>query len=154
MPRLTTAGLNSIDSTVKFCKAAFMFGSFEKYFVVLLAIWLPVFSGNAFAASISMHLMDGDCHYSKQYKDAHNASNMFQYSQHTDCLAQQIHQNDQKQPSHKACGVCHAACCGYMAVATAEITAITLLSLPFTSEATRFQSVTTVPLVPPPLSRA
>ncbi len=34
----------------------------RKYAAVSIAIWLPLFSGNALAASVMMQMENGDCH--------------------------------------------------------------------------------------------
>lgn len=130
----------------------------RKFVAVLLAIWLPLFSGNALAASVAMQSMGGDCHVVAQTNAAHHDASMHQHMHHADHLAQQVqqhdHQSDQQQTSHKDCGVCQLACCGYMAAVTVDVAEIQPSAQPFMPAATQFQSFTSAPLDPPPLALA
>ncbi|MDP2693483.1 MAG: hypothetical protein Q8O58_01240 [Gallionella sp.] len=135
---------------------------------MILAIWLPLFSGNALAVSVAMQSMGGDYHSAVAQQgepDAHCASIMQQHAHHDQLAAdqsaghpdQQNHgqQNqDQQNPAGEDCGTCHLACCGYMAAASIEVMDAQPSGRLFTLLSTQFQSVTSTPLDPPPLARA
>lgn len=53
-----------------------------------------------------------------------------------------------------ACGVCHLACTGYLAVADVGVTSFDASALESTPYLVVFHSRTSAPLVPPPLVRA
>jgi hypothetical protein len=136
----------------------------RKFVAVLLAIWLPLFSGNALAALIAMQLKGGDCHAAQPVvaqPGAHNLHHDSTMHQHMQLAAdksaahqeQQGHQNDQQQSSHQDCGVCQLACCGYLAAVIIEVAEIQLSAQSFLPVSTQFQSITSAPLVPPPLAR-
>ena len=137
-----------------------MFHPFRKLVAVLLAVWLPLFSGNALAVSIAMQTESGDCHAAVVQTNehhSHHVSATHQHMQHTQLATIQDHSvgaHDQQDTSHKNCGVCHLACCGYMAAAAIEVAEIKPLAQLFAPSLTQFQSFTTAPLDPPPLVRA
>lgn len=134
----------------------------KRFVAVLLAIWLPLFSGNVLAAAITMQSMSGDCHVAQsdviQPVAQHSHHNMDQHIQHDYHLAQQMqqhdHQNDQPQTSHKDCGVCQLAGSGYLAAVIIEVAEMKMSALSFTPAPAQFQSHTSAPLDPPPLARA
>jgi len=137
----------------------------RKFVAVLLAIWLPLFSGNALAASIFMQSAGGECHVVKPdvvmpdvimsgADHSHYASAMRQHMQPAGYQGHQTHQHDQQNPVHKTCGVCQLACCGYLAAVTIEVAEVQPLGQLFTPSPSQFQSVTSAPLDPPPLTRA
>lgn len=120
--------------------------SFRQFIAVLLAIWLPLAGGNALAASMSMQLPAGHCQdESMQMTDmgdmdmsAHHASDA----------------DDGHNPSCNICGVCHLACSGYLAVHGIAVAAAQVAARQVTPYAVSFHSITSTPLVPPPLARA
>jgi hypothetical protein len=129
----------------------------RKFVAVLLAVWLPLFSGNALAASIGMQTKSGDC-------DAMQSSSL--PSQH-DSAHQHMHHHQlaanheqQDNPQHRQdsscnnCGVCHLACSGYLAAVTINVADAQPAAQSFTLSATQFQSFTSAPLDPPPLALA
>ncbi len=61
---------------------------------------------------------------------------------------------DEHSPSCSTCGVCHLACTGYLAVPGVELVAVQTAAREITPYLVVFHSVTSVPLVPPPLVRA
>ena len=73
-----------------------------------------------------------------------------QQQHHTELLTAQ----DQQDSSCNACGVCHLACSGYMVVPAVEALAILETALTTTPYLVLFHSITSTPLVPPPLARA
>ncbi|HSM98126.1 MAG TPA: DUF2946 family protein [Gallionella sp.] len=124
----------------------------KRFVAVLLAIWLPLFSGNVLAAAITMQSMGGDCHVAQsdvmQPAAQHTHHNMDQQMQQHD------HRNDQPQTSHKDCGVCQLAGSGYLAAVIIEVAEMQMSALSFTPAPAQFQSHTSAPLDPPPLARA
>jgi hypothetical protein len=137
----------------------------RKFVAVLLAVWFPLFSGNALAASISMQAMSGDCHTAQTVEHhSHHVSTAHQHMQHMQLAAnqdqaaghydQQNIPHDQQNISHKNCGVCQLACSGYLATVAITVAEPLPLALSFTLSSTQFQSITSAPLDPPPLARA
>ena len=117
----------------------------RKFVAVLLAIWLPLFSGNALAAVVampSMSGMSGDCQHMGQAQ--HQDHVMVNHDQAT----------DQKNSPCDNSGTCHFACSGYMVTTTIKVVKIKLPTQAYTNSATQFHSFTTAPLDPPPLARA
>lgn len=109
----------------------------RKYIAVLLAIWLPLFGGSALAASVSMQMPHDACHEMEAMQDGQPHSDQ---------------SDDQHQSSCSACGVCHLACSGYLAVQ--RINGIDpIQSAPSaTPYLLSFHSITFTPLLPPPLA--
>jgi len=139
-----------------FCQAAHMFRLFRQFVAVVLAIWLPLFSGNALAVSIAMQSNGSDAHASivqPGESHSHHASYMHQDQAAGHC-DQQNDQHDHQSSSCKNCGVCHLACCGYLAAVAIEVAEAQPLAQSFTACSTQFQSVISTPLDPPPLVRA
>ena len=130
--------------------------TFGKFIAVILAIWLPLFSGNALAVSIAMQAMGGDHHSvvaQQGEPDAHCASIMQQHAQHAQFAADQEQAASHQNPAGEDCGTCHLACCGYMAAASIEVVETQPSAKPFALLSTQFQSITSTPLDPPPLAR-
>jgi hypothetical protein len=138
----------------------------RKFVAVLLAVWLPLFSGNALAASIFMQSINGDCHTAVAQQVSHRsqlASDMHQHMHHAKLAANQdqspVHQEQQNSPhdqqnySCNNCGVCQLACSGYLAAVTINVADAKPSAQSFTLFSTQFQSVTSAPLDPPPLAR-
>ena len=146
----------ALDRVAEFCQAAHMSHAIGKFIAVILAIWLPLFSGNALAVSVAMQSMGGD-HRSivvqQGEPDAHCASTMQQHTHPAQPAADQS-PGHQGQPAGEDCGTCHLACCGYMAAAPIEVMEAQPAARPFTLLSTQFQSITSIPLDPPPLARA
>jgi hypothetical protein len=130
----------------------------RKVVAVLLAIWLPLFSGYALADSIVMQNMRGDCHGGQQIAlSMQHDSASHQHMHHVQMSAND-HQpagrhDSQSSTSNDNCGLCQLACSGYFAVTVFDMAAIEPSSQSFTLFSTEFQSVTTAPLDPPPLAR-
>jgi hypothetical protein len=130
----------------------------RKIVAVVLAVWLPLFSGYALADSIVMQNMHGDCHGGQQIAHSmqHDSASL-QHMHHVQ-LAANDHQSADRHDSQSStcndnCGVCQLACSGYFAVTVIDIAVIEPSSQSFTLFSTEFQSVTTAPLDPPPLAR-
>ncbi len=106
---------------------------FKKFIAVILAVWLPLFSGDALAVTVSMQ---SACEAHAIHAKAQIAS-----AQH--------HAGGM---SCKLCGFCHLAATGFL-VANGIIPHPTLpagSSRPFHLSA--FSSIASPPLVPPPLA--
>lgn len=133
--------------------------SARKFIAVLLALWLPLFSGSVLAASVSMQYHLGQDHSVQSHDDSDQLATM----QHGDSCEQQFASasdtqhhaasHDHQDKKCTACGVCHLACSGYLAVSDLSgltqhqpeaTVAVYLLS---------FNSTTSLPLLPPPLAR-
>jgi len=133
---------------------------FRKFVAALLAIWLPLFSGSALAASVAMQATSGDCHAvaaQAHEQQMHHASTTHQHdSLHNDRAAasqDRAGQHDQHNSSCKDCGVCHFACSGFLATVAIDATEARLSAQAYATSSTQFQSHTPAPLDPPPLSR-
>ena len=128
-----------------------------KYIAVILAIWLPLFSGNALAVSVAMQKMGGDHHpvvVQQGEPGAHCVSTMQQHTHHAQPAADQDQSaSHQDQPAGEDCGTCHLVCCGYLAAASIEVMDAQPSDRLFTLLSTQFQSITSTPLDPPPLAR-
>jgi hypothetical protein len=134
----------------------------RKFVAVLLAIWLPLFSGSALAASVAMQTVSGDCHpvtVQPNQQHTHHISTTHQHDLlHNDQLDASLHkaavQHDQQNSSCKDCGVCHFACSGFLATVAIKATEIRLSTRTYATSSTQFQSYTSAPLDPPPLALA
>ena len=136
------------DSSPEYCQAMHMSHLSRKFVALLLVVWLPLFSGNALAASIVMPSMGGDCHAMQ------TASAMDQQLQVAADQQQQIPSHDQHNTCHNDHGICQLACCSYLAAVTVTIADIPSAAQSFAPFSTQFQSFTSAPLDPPPLARA
>jgi hypothetical protein len=122
-----------------------------KFVALLLAVWLPLISGNALAASIVMPSMGGDC---QAMQTMQTASAMNQHLQLASDQQQQIPPQDQHNTCHNDHGICQLTCCSYLAAVTLAIADIPSAAQSFAPSSTQFQSFTSAPLDPPPLARA
>ncbi len=122
-----------------------MIRSSRKFIAVLMLLWLPVFTGSALAASVSMLLPQSCCSGTAM---SHEGMSM-ETGEH------QMHHSDMPAPAgeHDSCGVCQLACTGYLSVPSVELSAIQVPMLEFTPLLITFNSVTFTPLLPPPLAR-
>jgi hypothetical protein len=164
-PDFTWMGVVVIDRLGMFCQAADMSRLSRQFVAVLLAIWLPLFSGNALAVSV---VMQADCcdghassvqpvethsHHASEHRHMQHNRLAMQQDQAAGHCDQQNDHHDHQSSSCKSCGVCHLACCGYLAAVAIELAAVQPLALSFTSYSLQFQSVISTPLDPPPLAR-
>ncbi len=146
-----------------------MFPFARKFIAVLLALWLPLFSGSVLAASVSMQLHSGQLH-SGQFHAGQSHSeqalneavaDMPQDMQHGDSCEQQFVGNsdhhaaphDHHDKKCAACGVCNIACSGYLAVSDLSGLTRQQPDSVLTSYLLSFNSVSSIPLLPPPLAR-
>lgn len=108
--------------------------SLRKFVAVLLMLWLPLFSGNAMALSLSMQLQTPDVEMS--HDSCHEMQPADPSDQHS-CLD---------------CGVCHLACSAYLGVQTIGELSAQPSAIATTPYFFAFHSITSTPLVPPPLA--
>jgi hypothetical protein len=141
----------AIDYGLALCHTAPMFRSSRKFVAVLMLLWLPLSGGNALAATISMQVQQGECHEAAM---SHNDMGIHHMGAHHQHNAKMSSAADKHGPSCNACGVCHLACTGYLAVPGMEIAAVQTTAREITPYLVVFHSVTSAPLVPPPLVRA
>jgi hypothetical protein len=122
----------------------------RKFIAVIMLLWLPVFTGSALAASVSMQLPQGECHEAAMSHEAMNMDMDMSMDEH------QMHHGDAPAPAgeHNSCGVCHLACTAYLAVPGVTLAAVQIAAREITPYLVVFNSVTSVPLLPPPLVRA
>ncbi len=128
-----------------------MLRSSQKFVAVLMALWLPLFSGSALAATISMQAQQGGCHEAAMSHDDMEAHHMSAHHQHHGDVPGAA---DEHSTSCSTCGVCHLACTGYLAVPGIELAATPTIARDNTPYLVVFDSFTSAPLVPPPLARA
>ena len=151
--------LSCLDRLWEFCHSAHMFRSARKFVAVLLAIWLPLFSGNALAEAIAMHSQGGSCHaaaqqsahYSHQTAAGHQHMHQAPHAASHDMSASQHDQQDSSCVDH---AVCHLACCGYAAGSTLVIVAEQQADRIFAPYLDSPRSLTLPLFDPPPLVRA
>lgn len=127
-----------------------MFRSSRKFIALLMLLWLPLSSGSALAASVSMQMPQGKCHEAAA-SQAMSHESMGEHHQHH---GEMPATTDEHRPPCSACGVCHLACTGYLAVLGVEPVAVQTAAREITPYLVVFHSITSVPLVPPPLARA
>ncbi|MBI5889092.1 MAG: DUF2946 family protein [Nitrosomonadales bacterium] len=125
--------------------------STRKFIAVIMLLWLPVFTGNALAASVSMLLSQGECHEAAMSHEAMNMEMDMGDHQHHGGMPAAA---DEHGPSCNGCGVCHLACTGYLAVPDVSLAAVQTAAREITPYLVAIRSVTFAPLLPPPLARA
>jgi hypothetical protein len=131
--------------------------SVKKFIAVIMLLWLPVFTGSALAASISMQLPQGECHEAAMSHEAMNMDMTMDMNMDMANMNMDEHQPvpaGEHSPSCQDCGVCHLACTGYLAVSSVSMAHVQTAALEITPYLVVFNSVTSVPLLPPPLVRA
>ncbi len=120
----------------------------RKLVAVLMLLWLPIFTGSALAASVSMQLQRGTCH-----EVAASSGMSHEDSEHHQHQSEAPTVTDEQDTSCSACGMCHLACTSFLiapSAGTATEQATSLGSAPFFVV---FSSFTSAPLDPPPLAR-
>jgi hypothetical protein len=121
----------------------------RKFVAVLMLLWLPIFTGSALAASVSMQLQRGTCHEAAAPM-AMSHEDMGEHHQHH---SEAPTVTDQQDTSCNTCGICHLACTGYLVAPIGENIATQATSLENTPFLVVFSSFTSAPLDPPPLAR-
>ncbi len=122
--------------------------SARKLVAMLMLLWLPLFTGGALAATVSMQLPRGSCHDAAAMQATAHADMHEHHQHHGEQPA------DEHAPSCNTCGVCHLACTGYLAVPSAEPAALQATARDATPYLVVLRSITFPPLVPPPLASA
>lgn len=116
----------------------------RKLIAVLMLLWLPLFSGNALAASLVMQMPQGQCHEEMAMQDMAGMDDM--------AMTDQVAPDDQHGCSQ--CGICHLACSTYLAAPVLQLGAVAAVAVTSAPYLVSFHSITSAPLVPPPLVRA
>lgn len=130
--------------------------SIKKFVAVFIAIWLPLFSGNVLAVSVAMQTMGSDCHPAVAQQGEHHLHHVAP-AQHIQSAADQDQSADLQDQQDSGCGssgICHLACCGYMATVSIKVAVAQPFAQSFASSSTQFQSIALTLLDPPPLVRA
>ncbi|MDX8378598.1 MAG: DUF2946 domain-containing protein [Gallionella sp.] len=136
----------------------------RKFIVVLLALWLPLFSGSVLAASVSMQFHVGKMNTEQSLQNSDSDSDVtMQYIQYGDSCDQQrvgssdthaVHNDDHHHGKIcTACGVCHLACGGYLIVSDLSGLIQQQPENPKAFYLLSFNSVNSSFLLPPPLAR-
>lgn len=144
------------DRAAEICQAIYMSYHVKKFIAVFIALWLPLFSGNALAVSVAMKAMGGVDHAVVAQKSEHCLHHATA-DQHTQPSAgDEIQSAGFQEQQGSACGsdICHVACSGYMATVSITVAAAQLLALTYDPSSTKFQSIALTLLDPPPLARA
>lgn len=128
--------------------------SVRKFVAVLLALWLPLFSGSVMAASVAMQLdMATSHHRASDAADEGATMDMSHCEMSAAADDLEEHPAAPDQPHHQcsACGICHLACSGYLAVSALNGLSIQQAGSAPVGYLLSFESVTSIPLLPPPL---
>lgn len=115
----------------------------QKIIAVLFAIWLPLFSGSAMAASVAMQMHAG---HSQDAMMSDCDMDDMDMSAHSDVA-------DEHAPACDSCAVCHLACTAYLSVPEIENIAVQIAASDITPYLLTFSSHISAPLLPPPLAR-
>lgn len=113
-----------------------------------MLLWLPLSTGSALAASVSMQMQSGECHkVVASHEVTHNHADA--HDRHLDTVAAEV-----PAPACTDCGICHLACAAYVSVPALTPPEIRITSGIVSNSLEIFASVTTLPLLPPPLVHA
>lgn len=118
--------------------------SLGKFIAILMLLWLPLFSGSALAAAVAMQMPNGSCHETAMQMEATDMDmDMGDHDGH-------ISVTDEHGNSCNA--LCHLACTGYLGVVGVTVISAHATERQITPYLVSFRSITSVPLVPPPLA--
>jgi uncharacterized protein involved in copper resistance len=131
-----------------------MLSRYRKVIAVLMLLWLPLFSGNALAATVSMQMHQSPCHEEMQAMDDMSMADMDMPNMSMSEMDVHHMPSNPHGATCSACGVCHLACAGYLAAPSAELASIQAAAREITPYLITFVSVSSAPLDPPPLVRA
>ncbi len=123
-----------------FGKDARMSHTTQKIIAILFALWLPLFSGSALAASVAMQMPAGSA----------------QEAMMADCGMDEMDMQQSGNSPDQACdscALCHMACTAYIAVPVMSTPAVAASSYDATPYLLAFSSYSYTPLLPPPLVR-
>lgn len=134
--------------------------SIRKFIAILMLLWLPLFTGNALAASVAMQMAQGECDQAATpMMAAMDMPTMNMIGM--DMTEHQHHYADEATPSSadkqdtscNGCGVCHVACTAYLAAWGVVTIAPLTVARDATPYLTAYRSISSLPLLPPPLAR-
>ena len=136
-----------------------MFRTIRKFIAVVLAIWLPLFSGNALAGAVVMHAKGGNCHTAVQQSGhhSHDASARHQHMHPAHPAANPDVSSSHRVQSNSSCdghAACHQVCCGYAAGSALVIVAAQQADRIFAPYLETPRSRTLPLFDPPPLAPA
>ncbi|MDD2722305.1 MAG: DUF2946 domain-containing protein [Gallionella sp.] len=131
--------------------------SARKFVAVLLALWLPLFSGSVMAASVTMQLDMGSSHH--RTSDQTDESAMMDMQPGDTCdmavvspkVQDHAAAHDHQDHQCSACGICHLACSGYIAMSGLSDLSVQQGGATSSGYLLSFESTTSIPLLPPPL---
>ncbi len=128
----------------------------RKFVAVLMLLWLPLFSASALAASVSMQMPQGGCHEAMAEHEMPEMADMsgMDMSEHQQHHGETPAAADEQSSSCSSCGICHLACTAYLAVPAVELDAVQSSTQEIVPYLVSFRSITSAPLLPPPLVRA
>lgn len=132
----------------------------KKFIALFLAVWLPLFSGNALAGVVAMQANGGDCHAAAMQQNEHHSQhvqNATAHAQHEQLAAHHEMPSVQHDPSDSSCtshAICHLACCGYMANSVVMTVAEQQPDHAFTPYLVTLHTLTLPLFDPPPLARS
>jgi len=115
-----------------------------------MAIWLPLFGGAAMAESLVMQMNKESCNEVSSERVISHAEMGEHYEHHVEVP----NTKNDSGSTCTACGVCHIACTGYLAVTDIAGSSVQMAKQTFTPYLVSFYSITSAPLIPPPLVRA
>lgn len=126
----------------------------RKFVAVLMLLWLPLSGASALAATISMQTQQHDSCHAAATPVHHADAGEHQHHHDEGSAAQDISASDEQGSSGNSCSVCHLACSGYLAVPAVAAPAVQAAAPLATPYVASFRSITSAPLLPPPLVRA
>lgn len=128
-----------------------MFLPSRKFIALLLAVWLPLFSGNALAVAVAMQAGNGCCPAAMEEEAHplhHEAAMAHQPAMEHDHSA--AHQHEDASCANP--DMCHLACTGYLAASLSGIAQPLPVRQAFEAVPVSFRSVSLALLLPPPLA--
>lgn len=126
----------------------------RQFVAVLMLLWLPLSGAAASAATIAMQAQRGDCHEAAMTQMQYDDMDVHGHHHVADAGMQQEQPADAPGSSCNACGVCHLAGSGFLAVPGADPVTAQAAEHPATPYLWAFRSATFTPLLPPPLACA
>jgi hypothetical protein len=136
---------------MEFCQAWRMSHTIRKLIAILLAIWIPLFSGNALASSISMH--SDEAGRVEKHDTAHAAAQPHPAVAMDHCTMQSESANNHAHPDCKHSAACQLACSGFVATGWQGVFFSVSPEHAITPYLTSFQTRSVAPLDTPPLAR-
>lgn len=125
----------------------------RKFVAILMLLWLPLSSGSALAASLVMQTQQGSCHQAAMQLDM-SAHQHYEAEPGRAVSLDHSVSHERADSSCNACGVCHLACSGYLAVPDIAAPTAPQAVAAMTPYLVSFHSIISTPLLPPPLVSA